>query len=61
VRNNGSGDLIEVIIVSRQLGHTRLSITLDIYGHFIPEMQEEAAQMIDDLITPVEFQQLHHG
>jgi hypothetical protein len=28
-------------------------------GHLIPGMQEEAAQLIDDLITPVEIQQLH--
>jgi integrase len=43
------------MIVSRRLGHARPSITLDIYGHLIPGMQEEAAQMIDGLITPVEF------
>ena len=29
------------------------SITLDIYGHLIPGIQEEAAQMIDELITLV--------
>jgi hypothetical protein len=28
---------------------------LDIYGHLIPSMQEEAALMIDKLITPVEL------
>ena len=50
---------IPVIVVSRRLGHARPSITLDIYGHLIPGMQEEAALMIDELITPVEFQQLH--
>jgi hypothetical protein len=26
---------------------------LDIYVHLIPEMQNEAAAMIDDLITPI--------
>jgi len=50
---------IPVIVVSRRLGHARPSITLDIHGHLIPGMQEEAAQMIDELIIPVEFQQLH--
>ena len=50
---------IPVIIVSRRLGHAKPSITLDIYGHLVPGMQEEAARMIDELITPVEFQQLH--
>lgn len=50
---------IPVIIISRRLGHSKPSITLDIYGHLIPVMQAAAAQMIDDLITPVEIQQLH--
>jgi integrase len=50
---------IPVIVVSRRLGHARPFITLDIYGHLIPGMQEEAALLIDELITPVEFGQLH--
>lgn len=44
---------IPVIVVSRRLGHSKPSITLDVYGHLIPSMQTEAAQMIDELITPV--------
>ena len=44
---------IPVIVVSRRLGHARPSITLDVYGHLMPTMREEAAQKIDDLITPV--------
>ena len=44
---------VPVIVVSRRLGHARASITLDIYGHLIPSMQNEAAEIIDDLITPV--------
>ena len=47
--NNG----VAPIIVSRRLGHARASITLDIYGHLIPSMQSEAAEMIDELITPI--------
>ncbi len=47
---------VPVIIVSRRLGHSKVSITLDIYGHMFPEMQNEAAEMIDDLITPVEVE-----
>jgi integrase len=50
---------IPVIIVTRRLGPTKPSITLDIYGHLIPGIQEEAAQLMDELITPVEYQQLH--
>ena len=50
---------IPLIIVSRRLGHAKPSITLDIYGHLIPGMQVEAAEMIDELVTPVELHQLH--
>ncbi len=41
------------IIVSKRLGHYKVSMTLDIYGHLIPEMQEEAAELIDELISPI--------
>jgi hypothetical protein len=29
------------------------SITLDVYGHLIPSLQAEAAEKIDELVTPV--------
>ena len=45
---------IPVIVVSRQLGHARTSITLDVYGHLLPSMQAEAAELIDGLVTPTE-------
>jgi hypothetical protein len=45
-----------VIVVSRRLGHAKASITLDVYGHLIPSMQAEAAELIDDLITPVKVE-----
>ena len=47
--NNG----IPPIIASRRLGHSRVSITLDTYGHLMPEMQSEAAELMDELITPI--------
>jgi len=50
---------IPVIVVSRRLGHARPSITLDIYGHVIPNMDESAAQKIDELVIPIELHQLH--
>ena len=45
---------IPVIIVSRRLGHSKPSVTLDIYGHYLPGMQEQAAILMDDLVTPIE-------
>ena len=50
---------VPVIVASRRLGHAKPSITLDIYGHLIPSMQAEAAQLLDELVTPVEIQRLH--
>jgi integrase len=50
--NNG----IPVLIVSKRLGHAKPSITLDVYGHMIPSKQEEAAELMDELLTPLEAQ-----
>jgi len=44
---------IPLIVVSRRLGHSKPSVTLDIYGHYIPGMQKEAAAMMDELVTPI--------
>lgn len=41
---------IPVLIVSKRLGHSKPSITIDVYGHLIPSQQEEAAQLMDDLM-----------
>jgi integrase len=47
---------VPVIEVSRRLGHSRASITLDVYGHLIPGMQSEVAELIDELVMPVAIQ-----
>jgi Phage integrase family len=36
-------------VVSERLGHATVGITLDIYSHVIPGMQEEAARAFDEL------------
>jgi integrase len=36
-------------IVSERLGHSTVGITLDVYSHVLPGMQEEAAGKIDRL------------
>jgi len=41
------------------LRHAKSAITLDVYDHLISSMQAEAAQRIDEWITPVELIQLH--
>lgn len=38
-------------IVSERLGHSQIGITLDTYSHVLPEMQKEAADKIDSLLS----------
>lgn len=45
--NNG----VPVIVVSKMLGHAKTSTTLNIYGHLMPTMQEQAAQVMDEIVT----------
>ncbi len=40
-------------VVSKILGHSKTSVTLDTYGHIILEMQEDAARVMDDLVIPI--------
>ena len=40
---------VNPIVVSEQLGHASIVITLDTYSHVIPSMQREAAKVMDDL------------
>ena len=51
---------VSPIIVAKRLGHSKVSMTLDVYGHLIPEMQNKAAELIDELITPIPIE-LHTG
>ena len=37
-------------IASERLGHSRVSITLDLYSHVIPGMQEDAAALVDSAL-----------
>ena len=48
---------VPVIVVSRRLGHSKPSITLDIYGHLISSAESEVAELIDEMISPIELHQ----
>jgi integrase len=37
-------------VVSERLGHSTVGITLDIYSHVLPDMQEEAARSTDTIL-----------
>ena len=47
---------VPVMTVSKRLGHAKPSTTLDIYGHLYPESQEEAARIMDEVITPIQVE-----
>jgi integrase len=38
-------------IVSERLGHSSIAVTMDVYSHVLPGMQEEAAQAVEDLLS----------
>ena len=37
-------------IVSQRLGHSKVGITLDVYSHVIPGMQEDAVARVDEVL-----------
>jgi hypothetical protein len=43
---------IPPVIVAGMLGHS-ISILLNTYAHFIPTMQDQAAQLMDDILSPI--------
>lgn len=45
---------VPILIVSKRLGHSKVSVTLDTYGHLLPGMEQVTADFIDSLVTPVE-------
>ena len=41
---------INVKVVSEMLGHSSISVTLDIYSHLLPDMQEKAVEAIEEML-----------
>ena len=44
---------IPVLIVARILGHSKPSVTMNVYGHSSVEMQSDAAKLMENLVTPI--------
>ena len=42
----------DLFSVSRALGHSDVSTTADVYGHWTPEAAERAAASVEDLLKP---------
>lgn len=47
--NNG----VPVIVVSKILGHSSPSITLNVYGHLFQERQDEYTQQMEEMLMPL--------
>ena len=45
--NNG----VDVLVASKRLGHSKPSITLDVYGHLLNTAHNEVANKIEELIS----------
>jgi integrase len=41
---------VPVKVVSEMLGHANIGITLSIYGHVLPHMQQQAADTMDMML-----------
>jgi len=41
---------VNVKEISERLGHSNIKITLDTYSHVLPNMQEDAANIIEDIL-----------
>ena len=48
---------VPVNVVSEMLGHANITITLSIYAHVLPHMQEQSAQTMDDMLRGSPFGQ----
>ena len=48
-------------IVSERLGHSRVGITLDLYSHVTPTMQQQAAKTIEALLTAPKTTRIQAG
>ncbi len=42
-------------VVQERLGHSDIGITLNLYSHVLPGMQEDAAEKLDELMTAVDI------
>jgi len=42
---------VNVKVVSEMLGHASISITLDIYSHLLPDMQEKAVEALEEMLN----------
>jgi integrase len=44
---------VHIKVISERLGHASVAITMDTYGHLLPNMQSDAAELMDKLNTRI--------
>lgn len=49
---------VDILTVSKRIGHSKPSVTLDIYGHMITGPQDKAAALMDEITTPITMETL---
>ncbi|MDD9265981.1 tyrosine-type recombinase/integrase [Paenibacillus sp. GCM10023248] len=42
---------VNVKVISERLGHSKVGVTLDVYSHVLPSMQQEVADKLDEIIS----------
>ena len=42
-------------VVQERLGHSDIGITLNLYSHVLPGMQEDASEKLDELMSPIDI------
>lgn len=42
---------VDILAVSRRLGHENVRMTLDLYGHLMPGQDERAAQAMERIVA----------
>jgi integrase len=45
---------LDILTISRRLGHANASITLNVYGHLMPNMDDRAAAILDEALRKIE-------
>ena len=49
---------VDILTVSNRIGHSKPSVTLDIYGNMITGPQDKAAALMDEITTPITMETL---
>ncbi len=52
---------IPIVVVSRILGHSMPSVTLNIYSHCVSEMQYKAAEVMEEITSPIAIEMVEIG